>query len=667
MSRRLPLSSSLGRRCWRAALGCALLPAGLALATEPTVLERWHVRYDVERDGRATVTKELHQKILQPQALPEAAAYDFSFLSALQQGSLLEAYTLKPDGRRIDVPPASFQSAPDAGDPARTRTLVRFADVAVGDTVAVRFRIADREAVLPGAFSLAHGFSPFSVHRDSRITVRAPRGLDLRFEAHGLQELPASTQGGSVERQWEYRNPAPRPWSAADEGLWRMEETPVLLASSFASHGDLARAYGARARPLAEPTARVRALAQEVAGGADDARERARLLYEWVSTHIAAAGGACLGLGAMVPQAPDAVLARGAGDCKDQATLLQALLAAVGIRSEQVLLNAGEVYDLPATPVLSSLDHVINYLPDWQLYLDASAPLIPFGHLPAQAYGKNVVHGEAEPALRRIPAGAADANGQAVHTRLRVAADGSARGRLEVEFQGVQAARMRDYLRRLDAAAQRDFVHQWLARSGYRGRGTLEANEPADTPLLAERYALALSFEIDNYLQAGTQGAFVLAPVVDLPLSVVRLAVASFPQPQRPARCYGYRSEETYDIELAPGVAFTRLPPDFQARSQPLRYSGHYERTAQGLRVQRILRDDTPQGVCAPAALQAWVAQAHPIAQSLQGPIYYRLPAALGAAPARARAPTALAAPRAHGKAHPAAKTGRPGKKKSKK
>lgn len=65
----------------------------------------------------------------------------------------------------------------------------------------------------------------------------------------------------------------------------------------------------------------------------------ARALYDWVATHITYAGN-CIGIGAVVPRDLPFVLDNRMGDCKDHATLLQALLAARGIKSTQALVNA---------------------------------------------------------------------------------------------------------------------------------------------------------------------------------------------------------------------------------------------------------------------------------------------------------------------------------------
>jgi len=93
---------------------------------------------------------------------------------------MVEAYTLKQDGRRIEAPSGNYQTqvndgrnggAPLLSD--RTRISVVFPDLAVGDSVGLTYRIDDQEAMFPGQFSVVHPFSPYAVHEDSQITVRA--------------------------------------------------------------------------------------------------------------------------------------------------------------------------------------------------------------------------------------------------------------------------------------------------------------------------------------------------------------------------------------------------------------------------------------------------------------------------------------------------------------
>ena len=81
------------------------------------------------------------------------------------------------------------------------------------------------------------------------------------------------------------------------------------------------------------------------------------------------------GKGAIVPRSSRETLARRYGDCKDQATLLVAMLRVAGIRAQVALLRTGRYADVaPALPGLGDFDHAIVYIPgDRPMWIDPSA------------------------------------------------------------------------------------------------------------------------------------------------------------------------------------------------------------------------------------------------------------------------------------------------------
>lgn len=600
-------------------------------ASVPVVSQRWHVAYDVAADGKASVVHATQHRVAHASALERMKSFAFVFSPGFQEAQVLDAYTLKADGRRIPVPPQNYQSENGGGRAGaqpvlanRTRVSLVFPELEVGDSVGVRYRIEDKQPMFAGNFSVVQGFSPYGVHEDSQITVRSPLGMNLRFEAHGLQELPSVQEGGNTVRQWRYQNTSPRAWDESDAGIWRLDEAPVLMVSTFASYEGIARAYAERASPKARPSTRVEALAQSIIGAQAHPRERARRLYEWVSTQIMYTEN-CMGTGDVVPRDPEIVLEQKMGDCKDHATLLQALLTAAGVRSEQVLINADELYDLPATPVASTLNHVINYLPDLDLYVDAAAKRVPFGYLPGHAYAKPAVHTGGGKLMERIPAGSADLTEQRVHTLIKVAADGSATGNLKASFKGLPAVELRAYMAGLKGEGEREFVRNVLASAGFKGRGVVQPADTTPANQLSDTYGFSMTFEIDKYLQAGKRGAFALTPVAKLPLSLSKLMSAQEKHlPRRRTACYGYHSYETYDIELGPGVGFSRLPANLQTRNVALNYSAAHQRTKAGYQISRELHDATPQGLCTPEYAAQWNDEVKPIVQNLQSKISYQ-------------------------------------------
>jgi len=626
------LARPWGVFCLFAALTTA---SAVAQTTEPqqthVVSKQWQADYEIAQDGRSTVTYTSRNQILNASVLEDMKSISFSYSTSIQKGEILEAYTVKADGRRIVAPATNYQTEVNNGrDGAKplfsdyTRISVVFPDVAVGDTVGVKYRIADKEPIFPGSFSVVQSFSPYSVYEDASISVKFAKGIDLKFESHNLQEEAAGEDGGLQVRKWHYRNPVPRPYDEADEGIWRLEELPVLMVSTFSSYDAIAKAYGDRALPKAEPNARVVALAKSIVGEQADPLTRARLLYEWVSRNITY-GGNCIGVGAVVPRDTDTVLDNKMGDCKDHATLLQALWRAAGINGEQVLINAGSQLDLPATPVVSMVNHVINYLPDWKIYLDATAKDVPFGYLPDGSHGKPVLHVGTAQALATIPPAPADRTQQHVRSRLRIGADGSAKGDIQISLKGTQAARFRTYMRDLKADAVRDFVKRTLSGSGFKGKGELDRGDLSEAKALADEYAFGFTFEIDNYLQAGTSGAFRLSPVVNLPLSVSRFAFKGNQPPiKRRFYCEGFKTDESYDIELAPGVSFAQLPESLTKRGRHLEFTSSYKRTKNGVRVVRELFDKTPEGICSAGFMNAWQAEVEPIAENLKSQVFYK-------------------------------------------
>lgn len=615
--------------CAALALAGTLAHAQTAAAPDyPYIHKLWHATYDVDKDGRVTETVEQQYQVLQESKLEDWKVYGISFSTSIQSGDVLEAYTLKKDGRKLPVPASNYQKQTNDGRSGarpmfsdRTRISVVFPDLGVGDSVYVRYRIAEKEPMFPGQFSLAVPFSPYAPYEKASVTVRLPKDMKVLTESHKLEAAAPSESEGKRVLEWRYANPKPRSYSEdEDSGLWERSEYPNVLVSTFDSYEAIAKAYGDRALPKAQPTPRIRELAAQIVGAEKNPREKARLLYEWVSRSITY-GGNCIGVGAVVPRDLDVVLDNKMGDCKDHATLLQSLLSAQGVRSEQVLINAGSEYDLAKTPVVSLVNHVMNYLPDFDLYVDATAKQIPFGYLPDGSYGKPVIHIGAAKALAVVPAVGARGQ-QRLAMELKVAENGSASGAIRVLVKGAAAAAMRAYMRNLSAEAEKDFVKQALSGYGYRGKGTLEKG---DVSGLVDSYEYAVKFQIDNYLRSGANGVFVLAPVMESPFPVMRFAGVEEARPaKRRQVCSGFLTEETYVLDLPSNVSLLALPDNLDVHTSMVDYSAKYEKTPTGLRVARVLHDKTSQSVCPPDVMNDFYKQAKPVGENLSTQVIYK-------------------------------------------
>ena len=146
------------------------------------------------------------------------------------------------------------------------------------------------------------------------------------------------------------------------------------------------------------------------------------------------------GLGGWIPVPAVRVRELGSGDCKGLATLLIAMLRAVGIDAHPVLVRTTHSGPLdPAAPNLLQFDHFIAWADDGAggVFLDGTTDFFPAGRLPAADAGGPVLQlGPGEPKLVSVPESAwsPGLGVVAVTGGLEVSADGNPRLDLTLEY-----------------------------------------------------------------------------------------------------------------------------------------------------------------------------------------------------------------------------------------
>lgn len=586
---------------------CLLGLAGAAAAQQADEramqVEHEYIGYTIDADGRYVETRETAVKVLKDTALEAAKTASVGYSTSIQKAEVVAAYTLKPDGRRIDVPAGNYQvqaaSGHEGDSPVysdNTTLTVVFPDLARGDTTVFAYRLTASQPMFPGQFSVIENFNPSQYYGDVRITIDAPAALQASHQHWQMQETRRSRDGRQVV-EWRWRNHAPVKRESLRDSVFNPERYPGYAYSTFRDYAQIAQAYGGPANARAVPTPRIRALADEVAGDAGEPREVARRLYEWVSRNITYAGN-CIGLGAVVPRDLDVVLDNRMGDCKDHATLLQALLTAKGIPSTQALINAGGTYTLPKVPVASVVNHVITYLPGLDLYADSTAATVPFGSLPQGAAGKPVLLVEGHHDGAMTPLREAGRDGQKLRTELRIAADGSVKGSQRVELSGRLAVAARDQFRDLPDAEAGQMVRRYFERMALQASGSVRY---PDAGPLQDDFSIDSEFEIARMLPGSgglqPQPWFIsYAPIA----GIVARNVGSADQPPGESGCGGIYSEEDYLIELPPGARIAALPRDVDVEEGNVAFRATHRREGNRIRISRRLDDRTPGPVCSP-------------------------------------------------------------------
>lgn len=587
-----------------------------------------YLGYVVHEDGTDEETAEWSATVLKAAALDDTKRTSITYSTSVQKAQVIAAYTKKADGRRIDVPKDNYQLEVNSGKGkagpvfSDTTTLtVVFPDVAVGDSVVLSYRLLQTEPLFPKQFSVARTFSRQSALDDVRVRIDYPATLWAQYRANDMQTLAHPEQAGRKTIEWRYANPHPLKDERQNYSVYDPDQEPGFAFSTFRSYADIAAAYGVRALPKAAVNDRIRKLAADIVKDKTAPQDQARLLYEWVATNITYAGN-CIGVGAVVPHDLAFVLDNKMGDCKDHATLLQALLAARGIKSTQALINAGAVYRLPKIPVVSTVNHVINYLPDFDRYLDSTSDSTPYGMLPFAIEDKPVLLVEGFRPGTTTPAAPVGSNQEKVISKLKIARDGSMAGTVEVFQKGQSAAQMRAVMRRVSKEWQDDFVKDMFRSRGVIGAGTFARDDPAG---LRDSYHYKVNFKREKFTRIPGPAAFSIDPLITGAMSISGMLASSVdPEKHADVVCTSGKSIEEYVIELPAGVKILAIPDDLQVGNDLLAYAATYRIKNNVLTVTRSLDDRTRGNVCPPQVFMAYQKIAEKVRDNLSMQVLYK-------------------------------------------
>lgn len=588
--------------------------------------EKYHIEYHLNDDGSYNEVREYAKTVLKERAIESLKDASISYSASIEKIEIISAYTRKADGRRIDVPKDNFQIVENKGKGKdapvysdRVAMTLVFPELAVGDTVVLAYRITAKEPMFPNEFSVSSTFSRSYPYDDVDIKFDYPKNLWVQYEARGMSQKVSEKEGRKVlELHFENHDPVKN--ERQNYSVFDVEKATGYAFSTFHSYKEIAEAYGVRALPKTKVTERVQKLADEVIGDKKDKRDQARALYEWVATNITYAGN-CIGIGAVVPHDVDFILDNRMGDCKDHATLLQTLLAAKGIKSIQVLINAGSVYKLPDIPVVSTVNHVINYIPSMDLYLDSTASTIPFGMLPFSDSGKPVMWVENYRDGTRTPVPPVGNDRQIMKSSIKVNDDGSISGSVNVSLKGLFAVWMRSSLRNMSKDAEKDIVKNVFKEQGRIGNGQFEME---DAKPLLDRYSYKATFNVKDFINRPGAGAFYVQPIIFSMSPVSHFTQSAIEQTEKvDVACHSAYSREEYKYTFPKGMKILAVPHNVVLKNDFLSYKATYSLKGRVLTVTREMDDRTKGNICSPAIQKAYQSFAKKMANDLRAQIVY--------------------------------------------
>ena len=584
-------------------------PGGIAAAdkgeTQPVIVKL--LTYDVQVGADGLSTDTIHSRI---EAANAASATDVGqepirYSASMESVEVIEAYTLKADGRKLPVSPGSIYEQPAPGSPQmpmfddQRQKVIVFPDVQAGDSVDYTYRYVRKLAPMPGAYSLVMPFSRRFPYEDVRVTLTAPKSYPLVVRTHELQ-FQKHESATDVTYSWRYSNPNP----SADEAahISPLAHTPRLLVSSFADFDALGHAYASIVAPMTNVTEKVKKAADDITRGAGDHRAQAQKIYDWVSRHIRYVAVE-IGQAAIVPHDADTVLANGYGDCKDHAVLFAALLKAKGIDGKLALIDYGDEYELPDAAIVGAFNHVILWIPELQMFADTTSGVAPFGGLSFGEYGKPVVLAAASgPTVAQtplLPPGVATAS---VKTAAKLDESGRLTGHNIITGTGPYAIMLRGLGLAIQGVGEKRMVADMLSRAGMPGSGSYSIPSPDQ---LESDYVVTADFTLGPFSDLldgrrfsmptglslmGPPGSFLMGPLADRKIS-----------DSEPTICYSGNETEDISLEAPRGRRFLSLPPDTNVSTANLSFAAHWSLDGQTVTLHREFTSRVGSIMCSDA------------------------------------------------------------------
>lgn len=574
-----------------ATAGSAWFFAAQAAVPDPSAtIEKDQRTYLINANGTAAMTRDLAIRINSVPAIAKFANQAFDYNATLETLDIVDAYTEKPDGRRVPVPPDRIREQQAQG--SRDTTLFAderikvaiFPQVEVGDRLVMQIRQNQIAALIPGQFQDIV-MPPEQAAPQQRLIYDLPADMALYADARGYVARPVDAAPGRKRYQYEY---AEHDRAEHERGaVSPLDVADRLVVSTMADYAALAAAYERGAQGKAAVSPAIRALGESITRGADGQRAKALLLADWVRKNIRYVA-VYIGDGGVVPHAANEVLEQRYGDCKDHATLLEALLASAGIPSTPALISSGSAFTLPSVAAVGVLNHVITYVPSLDLFVDATAGNVAAGYLPQADLDKQVVLTKTG-ALARTPA--RQKTRVLVESKFVIDAHGDYKIARTTTAQGAAA----EHYRRRDPDAgphrseETTVVEPGMIDGGgdeYVYGETIRGKSPSPDKKHIELWAE----------QAAGSAISWLVTTRDMVAEKSRI----YPYP-----CAAEEIEQRTHIRVPASFRLAKLPPPVALRTAQFDYNAEYRREGQAILIHQHYHAHPARAFCTPDEAKA--------------------------------------------------------------
>jgi Flp pilus assembly protein TadD len=488
---------------------------------QPFVIERYYTAVRFESDGRGERELAVRIKVQSDAGVQQLGELIFGYTSENERLEIKSLSVRRMDGSTVaagpeavkDLTAAVARDAPVYTDFREKRATVPA--LRPGETLEYDVVNHVEKPLAPGQFWYSHDFLEGAIVLDERLEVNVPRDRAIQIKTlPGMDPLISEDGGRRIYRWARSQRELPADDDEAKKKKASRATAPAVQLTTFSSWAEVARWYGQLESTRTKPTPEIRAKALELTKSSAAQLDKIQALYDYVATNIRYVS-LSFGQGRYQPHAAAEVLSNQYGDCKDKHTLLAAMLAAIGVHADAVLIPSSRKLD-PDVPSPLQFDHVISAIPSGDgalLWLDSTAEVAPFQLLAAGLRHKKALLVEPDGAGRLVetPEDPPFLSSQAVEMEGQVSELGKLTAHLRYALRGDNELILRAAFRRASPSEWKELGQTILTLDGIRGEVTeVKASDPSATH---QPFTLDLQFSAANFLDWSSKKARLTLPL----------------------------------------------------------------------------------------------------------------------------------------------------------
>lgn len=525
---------------------------------EPFVIQELKSRVRFDNDG--TGYREMSVRVLVNSALgvQQWGQLVIGYSQDNEQVEIPYVRVIKPDKSVINAPLDNIQDmtapvlrqAPMYTDYRQKHITVP--SLMPGDILEYKMITKVVKALAPNQFWFEYDFDHDNIILSEGLEIDIPRDRTIKLKTTPEYTPHVREDGDRRIYSWTSSNTVHKTQEELKkERIKKYREralyTPAVQLTTFRNWQEVGDWYAQLQKDRAQPTPEIRAKALELTKNAKTDEEKIRAVYNYVAPEYRYVS-LSFGVGRYQPHSSSEIFANKYGDCKDKHTLLESMLASIGIEADPVLINSWRKLD-EDVPSPSQFDHVISYVEPnkMKLWLDTTPEVAPFGLLSYQIRGKKAlwVSLKGKPQIIETPPNSPVPNEQFADIDARINDVGTLIEKVHYTARGDSELLFRSAFRNAPETNWKDMMGQF---GGLNGEASdLVADKPSDT---SKPFEVRFTLTVQNYMAWSSKNPTFKVPVPHLSIPAASNDDDSDESMEDPVRLPGAPFMGDYRIRL---------------------------------------------------------------------------------------------------------------------